>query len=194
MGLLKNIKLSFPVVCSLLFLTACEQSQPEGLSLNGQVSGKMEELCSAGELSTTEYTISKIVKANDCDWYTVGDRKILFSCNAYLEGGIDMKEYDAAKTIVDETAKSITLVLPKAKLLSMNMPYEDTKLVYEKVGVVRANFSPKDRNELLKQGEADIRKGIKGYGILEDAEQNARTFFTTMLSQMGFKQIVIKFE
>lgn len=177
-----------------LLLSSCNALPDAEALLSDQATAKMSELCSAGELSTTEYTISKIVKANDCDWYTVGDRKILFNCNAYLEAGIDMKEYDASKTEIDNVAKSITLVLPKVKLLSMNMPYEETKLVYEKVGAVRAKFTAKDRNELLKQGEEDIRKGLEGYGILEDGEQNARTFFTAMLSQMGFKQINIKFE
>lgn len=182
------------VFCSGLFLTACNTSTIEEISLTDQATAKMSELSNAGELSTTEYTISKIVKANDCDWYPLGDRKILFNCSAYLEAGIDMKEYDATKTVVDESKKSISLVLPKAKLLSMNMPYEETKIAYEKVGTLRANFSAQNRNELLKQGEADIREGLEGYGILEDAEQNARTFFTAMLSQMGFKQINIKFE
>lgn len=188
-----NIKL-LTVAFAGLLLSACQKSQEGDVSLSAEVSSKMSELSSAGELSTTEYTISKIVKANDCDWYTVGDRKILFNCNAYLEAGIDMKEYDASKTVVDEDKKSITLALPKAKLLSMNMPYEETKLAYEKVDVIRASFTAEDRNELLKQGEADIREGLEGYGMLEDAEQNARTFFTAMLSQMGFKQINIKFE
>ncbi len=183
-----NKKLLFVAFAGIL-LSACHTD-----SLSNEVSSKMSELSSAGELSTTEYTISKIIKANDCDWYTIGDRMILFNCNAYLEAGIDMKEYDATKTVVDENKMSITLVLPKTKLLSVNMPYEETKLVYEKVGVVRASFSAQDRNDLLKQGEADIREGLEEFGVLEDAEQNARTFFIAMLSQMGFKQINIKFE
>lgn len=188
-----NKKLLLAAFAGIL-LSSCQKPLEDAVSLSDEVSSKMSELSGAGELSTTEYTISKIVKANDCDWYTVGDRKILFNCNAYLEAGIDMKEYDATKTVVDEGKKSITLVLPKTKLLSMNMPYEETKIAYEKVGALRASFSAQNRNELLKQGEADIRKGLEGYGILEDAEQNARTFFIAMLSQMGFKQINIKFE
>lgn len=182
------------IVFAGILLSACQNLIDDAGSLSDEVSSKMSELSSTGELSTTEYTISKIVKANDCNWYTVGDRKILFNCNAYLEAGIDMKDYDATKTVVDERNKSIVLVLPKAKLLSMNMPYEETEIAYENVGALRASFSAQDRNELLKQGEADIRKGLEGYGVLEDAEQNARTFFSAMLSQMGFKQINIKFE
>lgn len=182
------------IVCSALILAACATSPLEELSLTDRATAKMLELSQAGELSTTEYTISKIVKANDCEWYTVGDRKILFNCKAHLEAGIDMRDYDATRTVIDEEAKSITIVLPKAKLLSMNMPYNETRIAYEKVGAIRASFSAKDRNDLLRQGEKDIRAGLEGYGILEDAERNAQTFFTAMLSQMGFKQINIKFD
>lgn len=180
--------------CFALMFFSCEQVKQGLPSLSEQATAELAKLSAAGQLSTTEYTISKIVKASDCDWYTVGNRKLLFNCNAYLEGGIDMKDYDATRTVIDDGKKSISLVLPKAKLLSMNMPYDETKIIYEKVGALRASFSARDRNELLKQGEADIREGLGSYGILEDAERNAKTFFTAMLSQMGFKQINIKFE
>ena len=43
------------------------------------------------ELATVEYTVTKIVKANDDKtWYKLGDRKILMSCSARIKAGIDL--------------------------------------------------------------------------------------------------------
>ena len=179
----------------LLLLGSCEQIEElPTISLTDETKNKMETLAAAGELSTAEYTVEKIVKAEDCKWYTIGDRKILFSCKAYLEGGIDMSKYDASKAVIDEVAKTIEITLPKAQLLSLNIPSEEITLKYQKISVTRSNFSAAERNNVLKQGEADIRADINNIGILKDAEANAVLFFTSMLKQLGYEHVTVKFE
>jgi len=44
------------------------------------------------ELATSEYVVTKIIKANDnATWYKIGDRKILMTCKASLVAGIDLE-------------------------------------------------------------------------------------------------------
>ena len=62
--------------------------KPEEDSINKKIMG----IESMAELGTVEYTVTKIIKANDAAWYRYGDRKILFSSVAYLKAGIDMQE------------------------------------------------------------------------------------------------------
>ncbi len=88
--LLKYIAIVYTVG---LFLTGCGKN-----SITETAHERIATLCSAGKLSTAEYTVDKVIKATDCEWWTIGDRKILFTCRAYLEGGIDMSKYDATKT------------------------------------------------------------------------------------------------
>ena len=178
----------------VLVVASCSKVEVPTISLTEESQSKMEELVAAGELSTAEYTIEKMVKADDCAWWKLGDRKILFACKAFLEGGIDMAEYDPTKTSVDEATKTIVLVLPKAKLLSMNMPADEIELKYQRVSALRHNFSAAERNNVLKQGEADIRADIPNLGILQDAEANATLFFSSMLKQMGFQPVTVKYE
>lgn len=180
-------------LCGLtLFLSSCDQK--EGVSLTEQMNAKSQELTEMAELGSVEYTITKIVKAEDAAWYKIGDRKILFSCKALLKAGIDLSNFSSADMEINEETKSITLFLPKAKLLSINMPPEDIKLAYEKVSITRANFTAEERTNLLKQGEEDIIASVPELGILNEAEKNATDFFKAMLSQMGFQNIIIKFK
>lgn len=187
-------KTCFLVSLVMMFVSCNKTKELPKISLMDETNEKVETLVSAGELSTAEYTIEKIIKANDCSNWKIGDRKILFSCKAYLEGGVDMADYDASKTKIDETAKTIEMTLPKVKLLSFNMPIEEVKMKYEKVTGLRFKFSAKDRNKVLQQGEADIKNDIENIGIITDAKNNAQLFFTSMLKQMGYKQVIIKFE
>ena len=84
--------------------------------------------------------------------------------------------------------------MPHAELLSYNMPVEEQKLEYEKVGIMRPSFKAGERNELLKQGEDSVREEIINMGILSDAERNTRDIFKASLLQLGYQTVNIKFE
>ncbi len=68
------------------------------------------------ELGTVEYTITKVVKANDnTSRFTVGQRKILITTEAYVKAGIDMKEI--TEKDISRLGKTISIRLPIAKIL-----------------------------------------------------------------------------
>jgi len=168
-----------------LVLSSC------GANLEERTKQKMQEMTAMSELGTVEYTVSKVVKCNDKIWYKVGDRKILFTCRAYLKAGLDMAKFSPDCVAINGTAIEITL--PAPTLLSLDMPAEDAKLVYEKTGLLRNDFSATERNELLRQGEEAILEDVPNLGILEDAKKSATQFFTAMLKQLGYKTITVKF-
>ena len=157
-----------------------------------QLTERIEKMKETAELGSVEYTIKKLVKANDVKWYTIGDRKILFSCTAYLKAGIDLSELTMEDVLVD--GNTVTVTLPHAKLLSLNMPAEEIYLVYDRVSFFRSGFSTQQRMDLLVQAENDINEDIVNLGITADAEANATDLLTAMLKQIGFENVNIKFE
>lgn len=173
------------IVASAILVSGC------GKSLEDRAKEKFSTMTEMAEIGTVEYTISKIIKASDSKFYTIGDRKILFSCSATMKAGVDMTNFSAEQVVIKD--KEITINLPKPKVLSFNMPPEKAKLEYEKVGALRFDFTAEDRNNLLRQGEEDILADAPNLGILEDAENNARMFFEALLSQVGFEKINVVF-
>jgi hypothetical protein len=156
-----------------------------------QIQKSLKEL---NELGTVEYIVSKVVKAEDnATWYKFGKRKILFSCKASLKAGVDLNELLKDSIIIDVKQKSISLVLPKTKLLSFNMKPEDIRLVYEKTAITRFTFSNAERDMIIALGEKNIRESVADLGILTDAENNAKQFLESFLSQAGFATIRIRF-
>lgn len=171
-----------------LLAVACGPSQDELLSQ------RMQGLQEMAELGTVEYTVKKIVKTDDNAWYTYGKRIIMFSCTAFIKAGIDMKEFSADAVSVNKETKSISVTLPKAKILSFNMPPEEIKEEFSMVTGLRDKFSPEEKQQLLVLGENDIKADIPNMGIIEDAQANAKLFFTALFSQLGYERINIKFE
>jgi hypothetical protein len=181
-------KVSIYLVLLTLILASCG---PSAEQLEQQVENNLRQL---SELGTVEYVVTKIVKANDnATWYKFGDRKIIFTCKANLKAGIDLSELPKDSIRVDADQKSISLVLPKAKLLSCNMKPDDIHLVYEKTAITRFSYSNADRDDVMTQGEKNIKESVAELGILTDAENNAKIFLEAFLKQAGYDQIEIKF-
>lgn len=184
-------KLMVQILVSICFfaLFSCKQD----ISYK-QMEEQVGKITSLTELGTVEYVVTKIVKANDnATWYKFGDRKILFSCKAILKAGIDLSKLEDSDIKANIEKKSISIILPGAELLSVNLKPENIKLIYEKTSITRSSFSNKERDAILAQGEADILKSVPDMGIFDDAESNAKLFLEAFFKQAGFTNVNIEF-
>lgn len=175
------------LVLLVLCMACCDHSQKQRLE------ARLQTMVETTELGTVEYTVKKIVKSSDKQWYTVGNRKILFQTTAYLKAGIRLQDFSADKVHVDRQ-NNVTVILPHAQLLSFNMPADEITTVFEDISFFRSRFSADEQNYILQLGEADIRADVPNLGILEDAENNAKEVFTAMLKQLNYNNINIQFE
>lgn len=172
------------LVAVLALFSACDKKEDNRVSWQ-------QTLKQAAELGTVEYTVKKIVKCNDRQRFTIGDRQILFSSTAYLKAGVRLDNFSEENVVVH--GKDVTVTLPHAELLSFNMPAEETHTVFENYGFFRSRFNAEEQNEILQLGEKDIRDDVPNLGILHDAEQNTKDVFVALLSRMGFENINVKF-
>lgn len=145
-----------------------------------------------GELATTEYTITKIVKASDDKtWYKIGDRKILMSVEAVIKAGIDLSLVEPDDMVI--RGRSVSLTVPPPRLISLEIPPDKIRIEYEEVGILRSEFTNAERDALLAQAESLINRDIAATGIFETTEKNTRQVLTRLLHQMGYEEIDIQF-
>jgi len=169
------------------------------LSLLSVCCGKKEEpkanifsLREMSELATVEYTVTKIIKANDDKtWFKPGERKILMSCEAQIKAGIDMSAINEHSFIIN--GKNIQVTLPSPKIVSFSIPPETIKTEYEETGVFRDKFTAADRNALAVQAEKQIRNNVESLGILQQAKANTGQFVTNFLKRLGYENISINY-
>ncbi|MCR5326545.1 MAG: DUF4230 domain-containing protein [Bacteroidales bacterium] len=174
----------------LVLIISCGPSKDELLRQ------RIQGIQKIAELGTVEYTVKKIVKnENTKAWYKYGERKILFSTTSYIKAGIDLKEFSDDDLERNNEGEIISVTLPKAKVLSFNMPPECIKEAFTKVTGLRDKITPEEKQELLALAEENILKDSTfTTGILEDAQKNAKLFFTALFTQFGYENIDIKFE
>lgn len=144
------------------------------------------------DMATVEYTVTKIIKANDNKtWYKIGDRRILMSCEARIKAGIDMSTID--KNSFKINGKDIELSLPQPKVISLSIPPEGIKTEYEDVSFFRDKFKTQDRDALAVQAEAQIKSSIDSLGILDQAKANTALFVTNFLHRLGYENVRVNY-
>ena len=185
----------FRVSILVIVMTLVSVSCKKGPSLEEELENWIPQMTEMAELGTVEYTVNKIVSANDNgDWYKLGDRMILFSTTSYIKAGIPLDDFGEKNIQADALRKSAIVTLPHARLLSFNMPPEEVKLTYKKISALRSDFNASERNKLLMQAEQQIRASIPSTGIYQEAERNASEMVTTMLKNLGFETVKVQFE
>ena len=181
---------TFFVLFLLLTLPGCRESA----AVEDTVQREIEAITAMKQLSLVEYRVSKIIKADDEGaWYKIGERKILLSCTAYLKAGIDLATFGPDDVDVDWTGKRVSVTIPHATLLSLDMPASEIRQEYDHVTMLRQSFTAEERNALLRQGEKQIRDSVPSLGILEKADENARRFFESVFQKMGFESVEVSF-
>jgi hypothetical protein len=169
----------------LFFITSCSKKEPEQKP-------SILSIKEMSELATVEYTVTKIIKANDNKtWFKVGDRKILMSCEAHIKAGVDLSTINENSYKIN--GNTVELTLPAPKILSFSIPPDKIKVEYQEVSLFRDPFKTAERDQLAIQAEAQIKNSIDSLGILDQAKANTSLLISNMLKQMGYKNITINY-
>lgn len=148
------------------------------------------QIRSIGTLSTTEYTLGKVIKWNDeGEWYKFGDRKILLSCKARVKAGVNLNAIKESDIVIN--GKQITIQLPPPEIVSFEMDPDLIRTEMTDVNGLRSDFSQLDKSKVLQKGEESIRKDLKKLHILDEAEQNAKRFIVDFYKNLGFEQVTV---
>jgi len=179
-------KLKFlPFVLVVLIQLGCNKQDENSINANKVI----ESIKSMSKLGTTEYTLTKVIAGEDNQWYTIGSRKILFSCKAHLVAGIDASLIQF--TDLDASAKKIKLTIPEVEMITFDIPPNEIKRMDVEVGIFRSNFTAKEVNDYEKFAESKILEQIKELDIKSESEKNAKLFLEKILRSAGFESIEI---
>lgn len=174
------------LLISLFFvfgLLACD-------STDEVVESEVYSIRAIGTLSTTEYTLGKVLHWNDDgEWYKFGDRRILISCKATVKAGINLNSMKDSDFTVK--GKRIEIQLPPPEIVSFEMDPNHIRTEVTDVNGFRASFSQEEKMEVLKKGEEVIRKELQKLHILDEAEKNASQFIRDFYINQGFEEVII---
>ncbi|MCH2224445.1 MAG: DUF4230 domain-containing protein [Crocinitomicaceae bacterium] len=181
------MKAMIPFLLSITLLSCSDETKTPPIA-------DIYEIRDLGILSTTEYTIGKIIQLEDLpegweSYYKIGERKLLISCKAKVKAGVDLR--NLKKGDIKVNGNTIRIKLPPSKITSFTMDPKDVRTEMESITGFRDGFTQSDKNNYLRQGEESIKEDLQQTSLLKDADKNARVFLNDFYKQMGFDKVVI---
>ena len=144
----------------------------------------VEKVEAVAKLVSSESTMRDVVIFED-SWFGSTKRslvvvtgKILAGIN--LEGGADVK--------VDDKARRITITLPQATILAVEITELKT---YDEQRGLWNSFAPADRDKIFSLAREKLENSSRDLKITEHANESAKRFLETMFNTDGYTAEVV---
>jgi Protein of unknown function (DUF4230) len=140
-------------------------------------------------LETIVYTMDKIVsgarESSILPSFLAGDR-LLLMVHGEAIAGIDFEMLKPAD--VQVTGKTIRVHVPRAQLLVVRLDSSKTRVYSRQTGLLVAT-DPNLESQVRNDAEIELRRSAVSDGILQKAQENARSTLTSLMQSMGFEEV-----
>lgn len=151
----------------------------------------IKEMRMLSRLETASFTVEKIIDSessgNVFQKLLFGD-KILLIANGNVIAGIDFIGVEEEDIVIE--GKKIQVSLPAPEIFFASLDNTKTR-VYDRKSGLLSGGNDNIESEARATAEQSIREAACSSGILNMASENARKQITSLLSSLGFVEIVI---
>lgn len=140
-------------------------------------------------LETVVYTMDKIVSGEKesaiLPNFLAGDRLLLL-VHGEVIAGIDFQMLKPADVQVN--GKKLRVRVPQAQLLVTRLDSSKTRVYSRQTGLL-VPTDPNLESQVRDDAERELRRSALADGILQKAQENARTTLTSLMQSMGFEEV-----
>lgn len=139
----------------------------------------VQQVRSVAKLVSTEMTLRDVVQFENTHYAST--KRGLYVITGKVLAGIDLEE--GSKVSIDHAAKRITITLPPAKVLAVDVL--SVRTYDERSGLLNP-FTVGDRDAIRGQIRAQLVTAATNSGLLAKADTSARQVLRTLLSRDGY--------
>ena len=140
-------------------------------------------------LETVVFTMDKIVTGEKENAilpnFLAGDR-LLLMVHGEVIAGIDFQMLKPND--VQVSGKKVRVRVPQAQLLVTRLDSSKTRVYSRQTGLL-VSTDPDLESQVRSDAEAELRRSAIADGILQKAQENARSTMTSLMQSMGFEEI-----
>ena len=139
----------------------------------------VERLREVAKLVATEMTLRDVVIFEQTRFAST--KRVLLVVTGKVSAGIDLER--GTEVRIDSAEKRITLTLPPAQILSVDVLNVTT--YDERAGLLNP-FRPEDRDLIQRRIRVQLMEAARQSGILQHADQSAAKVLTELLARDGY--------
>lgn len=150
----------------------------------------VESVRDVAKLTTVEMVeYTSVEKGNDFGWlnWARGDRIFLFAV-ARIGGGVDMERVTTSNFEVNEETGSVTVQLPPAEVLFVEVDSEATQVYDRDTGLFTKGDSQLESDARQVAEDVLVNAALE-HGILEKAQTNAELTIENFLRGVGYTDV-----
>lgn len=152
-----------------------------------------EKISKIIELSTIKYNYTDVLSYKDSKQLSglnipLTEKKFIVKYSGYLKAGIDMSTIE----INIKNKDTIHVFMDKAKILDNVIIEEEVKFFDEKDGIFN-KLRFEDLYSVLIEEKEKIKNQAINNGLLNEAEYNTEEILISLLEEMDFTNIIIRF-
>lgn len=140
-------------------------------------------------LETVVYTMDKIVTGEKesviLPNFLAGDRLLLL-VHGEVIAGIDFQTLKPSDVQVN--GKKVRVRVPQPQVLVTKLDSAKTRVYSRQTGLLVAT-DPNLESQVREEAERDLRRSALADGILQKAQENARSTITSLVQSMGFEEV-----
>ncbi|MHB0949748.1 MAG: DUF4230 domain-containing protein [Gemmatimonadaceae bacterium] len=144
----------------------------------------LQQLQDVAKLVSTEMTLRDVVVFDQSR--LIFRKRMLLVVTGKVLAGVDLKRGTDVR--IDHRAKLITIVLPPAEVLAVDVI--DMRTYDEQAGLLDP-FSPADRDAIQRQVRAQLVAAGNRSGLLPHADSTARQVLRELLAKDGYTVLVL---
>lgn len=176
----------------LLTVVSCNKKTDRALVIS--------KIRKVSKLATVEVILTKVIMAEKKPRgfilkFLTKDAVFLANTEARIKAGVDFRKMKGDAVNTNEDGR-IDILLPPVEILNFSYPAESFQYdpVISDYKPALNSFSIDELDDLFRQGEDDIRKNFKYFGVRKTVEDKTRLLLTKLLKQLGFNEVNIDFE
>lgn len=146
------------------------------------------EIQSLAQLVTVKFVLEKVIRMDDVKWY--GQNRLLMLAHGIAKAGVDLHKLRPEDVTVHEG--SLRVVLPKPQVFDVYLDERQTEVIERSTGVLRS-FDQEMEQEARRQAVDEIRRAARAAGILQEAEDRARSQLVALGRASGFLGVEVSF-
>jgi hypothetical protein len=142
----------------------------------------LTQIQSLSHLVTVKYVLEKVVVLEDVKWY--GDSRVLMVAHGIVKAGVNLDRLRPEDLQLQD--QRLRISLPPAEITDTYLDEERTRIVERATGLLRT-FDKELEQDARRQALDDLRRAARMSGILQDAEERARTQITALFRSAGIE-------
>jgi hypothetical protein len=129
----------------------------------------------------------------------IAGERTLFVAGGTVDAAVDFSNLGPDAVVVDDDRQRVTISLPAAELTEATVDPDNSYVFSRERGILDRvagmfNDNPTSERELYQTAEAKLETAAVDSGLKDLAERNTEAMLRSLLTSLGFTDIVVTFE